>query len=67
MILGVALPHENITWFATKVTEMTVENKALTPPKKGKPVNFKELHKKLDDAIKDWGTEGHAYLKVFLL
>lgn len=67
MILGVALPHENVTWFATKVTEMTVESKALTPPKKGKPVNNKELRKTLEAAIKDWGAEGRAYLKEFSL
>ncbi|WP_428329751.1 GLPGLI family protein [Mucilaginibacter sp.] len=65
MILGVALPHENITWFATKVTEMPVDNKALVPPKKGKATNKKELRKTLDGAMKDWGTWGQTYLKAF--
>ena len=67
MILGVALPHENITWFATKVTEMTVENKGMLPPKKGKPVNNKELRKILIAAMKDWGTYAQASLKAFSL
>jgi hypothetical protein len=67
MILGWALPHENITWFATKVTEMTVEPKALMPPKKGKPVNNKELRKTLDAAMKDWGNYAQASLKAFSL
>jgi len=67
MILGVALPHENITWFATKVTEMTVENTALLPPKKGKPVNNIELRKTLDAAMKDWGNYAQASLKAFSL
>ena len=67
MILGLALPHENITWFATKVTEMTVEPKALTPPKKGKPVNNKELRKTLDAAMNDWGNYAQASLKAFSL
>jgi GLPGLI family protein len=67
MILGLALPHENITWFATKVTEMIVEPKALMPPKKGKPVNNKELHKTLDAAMKDWGNYAQASLKAFSL
>jgi GLPGLI family protein len=65
MILGVALPHENITWFATKVTDITVEPKALTPPKKGKPVNFKQLHDILMGAMKDWGNYAQASLKAF--
>ncbi len=34
MILGVALPHENITWFATKVTEASIPQDAIVPPKK---------------------------------
>jgi len=67
MILGLALPHENITWFATKVIEMTVEPKALTPPKKGKPVNNKELFKTLIAAMKGWGDYAQASLKAFSL
>jgi len=67
MILGVALPHENITWFATKVTEATVEPKALTAPKKGKPVNSKQLLETLHIAMKDWGTYANASLKAFSL
>ena len=67
MILGVALPHENVTWFATKVTEMTVLDKAMLPPKKGKPVNNAGLNKTLHDATKDWGNYKDAYLKGFSL
>ncbi len=67
MILGVALPHENITWFATKVTQMAVDNKAMLPPKKGKSVNNTELRKTLDAAMKDWGNYAQASLKAFSL
>jgi GLPGLI family protein len=67
MILGVALPHENITWFATKVTEGYIDNKALTPPKKGKPVNNIELKNTLANVMKDWGNWGQSYLKAFSL
>lgn len=67
MILGVALPHENLTWFATKVTDMTLDDKALIPPKKGKPVNKAELKKTLATAMKDWGTWAQASLKAFSL
>ena len=67
MILGVALPHENITWFATKVNEVTVDPKVLTPPKKGKPTNSKDLHTILLKAMKDWGNYAQLYLKAFSL
>jgi GLPGLI family protein len=67
MILGIALPHENITWFATKVTDITLDNKALLPPKKGKPVNDKELLNTLHSAMKDWGNYAQASLKAFSL
>jgi GLPGLI family protein len=67
MILGVALPHENVTWFATKVTDMPIDDKALTPPKKGKAVNNKQLHDKLVSVMKNWDTQGPLYLKAFSL
>jgi GLPGLI family protein len=67
MILGVALPHENVTWFATKVTDIPVDEKTLTPPKKGKPVNNKELHDKLISVMKNWDNQGPLYLKAFSL
>jgi GLPGLI family protein len=67
MILGLALPHENITWFATKVTENTVDPKALVPPKKGKPVNNKMLSETLHKAMGDWGNYANASLKAFSL
>jgi GLPGLI family protein len=67
MILGVALPHENVTWFATKVTEGVPEPKAMIAPKKGKPVNYQGLKKTLSDATKDWGQYKDAYLKGFSL
>ena len=67
MILGVALPHENITWFATKVTEGYIPQDAIVPPKKGKPTNEKELLKTLQDAVESWGQYGKLYLTGFVL
>jgi GLPGLI family protein len=67
MILGVALPHENITWFATKVTDVPIEDKALIPPKKGKQVNNKELLATLKSVMKNWGDYSQLYLKAFTL
>jgi GLPGLI family protein len=67
MILGVALPHENITWFATKVTEGNIPQNEIVPPKKGKAINEKDLSKTLQDAVESWGRYGAMYLKGFML
>jgi GLPGLI family protein len=67
MILGVALPHENITWFATKVTDITVEPKAMLMPKKGKPVTGKQLTETLMQLMKNWGPWANAQKKALLL
>lgn len=67
MILGVALPHENITWFATKVTEGAVQPNKITPPKKGTPIADKDLYKTLQDASQNWGPIGKLYVKGFML
>ncbi len=67
MILGVALPHEHVTWFATKVTDKAVMPKELAPPAKGKPVNNKQLNATLKEAMKDWGEYAQEELKGFTL
>ena len=67
MILGVALPHENIAWFATKVTEGNNAGNSLVAPKKGKITNEKGLWKTLLDASENWGRVGKLYLKGFML
>jgi GLPGLI family protein len=67
MILGVALPHENITWFATKVTEGNIPQNDIAPPKKGKATNEKDLLKILQDASESWGRVGRLYVKGFML
>jgi len=67
MILGVALPHENITWFATKVTDVLATQKPIAPPTKGKPTDNKGLSKTLHAALKDWGKYAQTDLKAFSL
>jgi GLPGLI family protein len=51
MILGVALPHENVTWFATKVNDKTIP--PLKVPVKGKVINNKELESTIATAMKN--------------
>jgi len=47
MILEVAVPHENVTWIATKVTVADVPDATIAPPKKGRAVNNKQLYETL--------------------
>ncbi|MBC9915113.1 GLPGLI family protein [Chitinophaga varians] len=66
MILGLALPHEHITWFATKVLVDEVKPESLKPPAKGKKVTGTELTDNMSKALKDWGNWGKVYLKTVL-
>jgi GLPGLI family protein len=65
MILGVAVPHENVTWFATKVTETAPS--ALPAPKKGKPVNNKQLFDEVSKLLAGLGDYAIVALKGLLL
>ena len=66
MILGVALPHENITWFATKVTDTTLPDNAVVPPKKGKKTDDKGFRATLQTALKDQGAIAVDFIRQFL-
>lgn len=67
MILGVALPHENVTWYATKVTDVTIPPATIVPPKKGKTIKHTELLETLKKAMRNWGAAGPYEVKVYLL
>jgi GLPGLI family protein len=67
MILQVALPHENVSWLATKITDTSVPATTLVPPKKGKPVTGVEFKKTLKSAMKNWGAYAQGYLKELQL
>jgi hypothetical protein len=54
MILKLLLPHEHITYTATKVTVEVAPQKPIVPPVKGKPVNSKQLF----DIVKRTGPNG---------
>lgn len=67
MILGVALPHENITWFATSVKDKPVTPAELKAPVKGKPVSTKGLNDTLNGVLKDWGSYAQTVLKALTI
>jgi len=58
MILGIALPRMNTTYFATKVELVDVNETVLTPPKKGKKITINDLKSQLKSSMKNWGKEG---------
>ena len=69
MILEVALPHENLIWRATKVTEVAPPEGTVTAPKKGKPVTPKQLFDTIKDVFKNRGDAAtiNLYMKTYLL
>jgi len=67
MILGVALPHEHVSWFATKVEAITVPDTQLAPPAKGKKTDNAALVQLVQKSLKDWGKEGRRYMQAALL
>lgn len=58
LILGVAIPRINTTWFATKLELVEVKPQDIAAPQKGKKVNEAELLKQLQGSMKDWGKSG---------
>lgn len=67
MILGVALPHEGITWYAKSVIDQPVEGKSVAAPNRGKVTDRKGLNLTLKDALKDRGANAGPLLKAFIL
>ncbi|AOM77640.1 GLPGLI family protein [Pedobacter steynii] len=67
MILGVALPHENVSWFATSIKDRPVTEAELKAPLKGKQVNNKGLMDTIHSALKSWGSYAQTALKAFSL
>jgi GLPGLI family protein len=67
MILGLAIPHSHITWFATKVYTETIKDADLIPPTKGKKVTSTTLLTTLKDRMKDWGNWGRRNIQQIMI
>ena len=67
MILGVALPHQHITWFATKVEAVKVTDVEMTIPGKGKKVNSAALKETLQGSLNQWGKRGRWFILSSLI
>ncbi len=67
MILGVSLPHQHVSWFATKVSAKEVSAQEIKIPVKGKKANYKTLRDLLNDRMKDWGKDKQRNLEAVML
>jgi GLPGLI family protein len=67
MILGLAVPRLQITWFATKVELKQPTDAALNPKQKGKTVTWALYEKDLKKAMSDWGKYGAKVMWTSLL
>jgi GLPGLI family protein len=68
MILGVALPHDNVTWFATKVEiDKPLPNSPMQFPRRAKQVTQKEYEESLRKSVGSRGQWGEDALKAFSL
>jgi len=69
MILGLAMPHDHVTWFATKVDDVMVPTTKIVPPnpKKGKKLNNAQLLETLKASMKDWGDYAQDIFKAMML
>ncbi len=67
MILGLALPHEHVTWFATSVYTDAVPATELVPPEKGEKTTNARMLLKLQDLMKDWGKWALPYIRSVML
>jgi GLPGLI family protein len=67
MILQLALPHENVSWIATKIEDVALPVNSVLPPTGGANINFKELIEKLRNAYKGNTKSGSTDISAFLL
>jgi GLPGLI family protein len=67
MIMGIALPHEHMTWFATKVSIGSIKMADLKPPAGGIKTTFPALKRTIQEGLKEWGKAGEQYLRAALL
>ena len=67
MILGLAVPRLNTTWFATKLELVEVKETDLVAPKKGKKTNMADLNQQLKTLMKNWGPNADRNIWKILI
>ena len=67
MILGLAVPRLNTTWFATKLELVDIKESDLAAPKKGKKTNNADLNQQLKTLMKNWGPSADRNIWKILI
>lgn len=67
MILGLALPYEHTTWFATKVTDEQMPPEKLVINSKKERIQRKQLFERLKKSFADWGNYANDLLVIMML
>jgi GLPGLI family protein len=67
MILGLAIPYEHVTWFATKLYTIPITEAEMKIPQKGTKITNVGLKDNLRTNLKQWGKYGERYIKAALL
>lgn len=67
MILGLAVPHEHVTWFATKVYAEEIKDEQFKIPVKGKQITHAALGKTLQTLATQWGEQGKRVIVAAML
>jgi GLPGLI family protein len=67
MILGVALPHQHLTWFATKLYTEPLKATDLKVPTKGTVTTNASLKETLKESLKDWGKYADKNVRQIML
>lgn len=68
MILGLAIPHEHVTWFATKLYPATdAKESDFKIPAKGTKTTNAGLQQTLKSSLKSWGRYADRYIKAAML
>ncbi len=67
MILGLAVPRLYATWFATKLELVEPTLTQLTPPQKGKAVNWLQLNAEVKKGLGRWGKDAERIVWMLSL
>jgi GLPGLI family protein len=67
MILGVVLPHQHISWFATAVNLKNIPAAGITPPTRGSKVTLRELQTILETKVAPLDPRLNEYIYQYLL
>jgi GLPGLI family protein len=67
MILGLAIPHEHVSWFATKLYAVPVTEQELKVPVKGSKTTNAAMRDNIKSSLKSWGKWGDRYVKAAML